>query len=366
MWLINVVIIFSYFCIVLALAYKAKKSKETIDIAIILISFVFELVFLYGILSKKEYSNTIQTLILIFGYLIPIILIYLKYTTISIKLKLVYIISNFLYYIRKYELANMLIEKIIKKDDKNIKYYELAAKSYKKQNKYLEARDMYFKIAELDNGKSDAYFNLGIIFDLLNKKDTAIIMFANAITIDPNFVEAKEMKGIIYSEIGRHLEATNIYEELKEEGTKNYKIYYNLATIYLENGDIDKAKENYEQAVLLNKNLHEAWYTLGNIYYMRSDYQAALVAFKKSNIDKNLKAKTNYSLAKVYMKTEDYVSAVESIEIAAKLNNDYILKATKDELFEPIIPEINRIKDDLISLEVAEYIPCEDIEQQNI
>lgn len=357
MWLINVVIIFSYLCILSALIYKAVKSKELIDISVIVISLIVESVFISGIFKNINYPNALQFVIFIFAYLIPMLFVYIKYTTISIKLKLVYFIANLCFKFRRYEVCNMLLEKIIKKDPKNVKYYEFAAKSYERQEKYIEARDKYFKITELMPDNARAYYNLGLMFDELNKKDTALIMFATAIGLDPEYNEAKEMQGIIYSEIGRYLEATNIYEELKEKGTKNYKIYYNLGTIYLEKGDIDNAKESYEQAVLLNKNLYEAWFALGNIYYTKNDYEGALIALKKAIKDDQIRAKGNYSMAKVYLKMDDLESSVECIEIAAKLDGELIIKASNDILFETILPEINRIKDDLIELEVAEYDP---------
>ena len=48
-------------------------------------------------------------------------------------------------------------------------------------------------------------------------KDTAIIMFSNALKANPEYKEAKIALAITYSEIGRYKEAMALYEELIKE-----------------------------------------------------------------------------------------------------------------------------------------------------
>ena len=205
---------------------------------------------------------------------------------------------------------------------------------------------MMFKVIELDRDNKQMYLELAQILDSENKKDTALVMLAHALKIDPNFVEAKEMIGIIYSDIGRDKEALSIYEELAASSTGTYNTYYNLAIIYWRNNQIDKAIKAYNVAVGMNPKLYEAYYALGRLYFIEENYEQSIYNLEKALKDDTLKARVEYILAQNYIKKEEFEKAVSNLENAIKLESKYLEKAKQNDIFDAISLEINRLEDE--------------------
>ena len=67
---------------------------------------------------------------------------------------------------------------------------ELAVK-YHKQQKILEAQNLYFEILKLDTNNYIAHNNLGIIYTLQNELEKAKISFEKALQIRPEYIDAK-------------------------------------------------------------------------------------------------------------------------------------------------------------------------------
>lgn len=346
MWLSNVVIIITFLFFVLNILQKAIKHKERYLYIIVLLAIIFEAIFLGNILMKQTINNFMQILIFIFAYSIPIITIILNTSNIKFRLNILYVVSKLAYSIGKYEFAAGLLLGAIKKDKNNIKYYYLRSKALNKMQDLAGARDMLFKIIELDRENTRMYLELAQILDMENKKDTALVMLSQALKLDPDFIEAKEMIGIIYSDIGRENEAQNIYEELATSGEGTYNTYYNLAIIYWRNGQIDKAIKTYNVALGMNPKLYEANYALGRLYFLSENYEQSIYNLNKAIKNSDLKAKVEYALAENYIKLEELDKAAEHLEKAIKLDQTYLNKAKNSPLFEAISLEINRIEDE--------------------
>lgn len=346
MWLSNVVIIITFLFFVLNILEKAVKHKEKYLYVIVLFASIFESIFLGNILMGQTISNFMQILIFIFAYVIPIITIILNTSNIKFRLNILYVVAKLAYSMGKYEFAAGLLLGAIKNDKNNIKYYYLRSKALNKMQDLAGARDMLFKIIELDRENTRMYLELAQILDLENKKDTALVMLSQALKIEPEFTEAKEMIGIIYSDIGRENEAQNIYEELATSGKGTYNTYYNLAIIYWRNGQIDNAIKTYNVALGMNPKLYEANYALGRLYFLSENYEQSIYNLNKALKNNDLKAKIEYALAENYIKLEELEKAAEHLEKAIKLDKTYLDKAKNNSLFEVISLEINRIEDE--------------------
>ena len=221
---------------------------------------------------------------------------------------------------------------------------------------------MLFKVIELDRENKEVYLELAQILDRENKKDTALVMLSQVLKIAPEYVEAKEMIGIIYSEIGRYKEALSIYEELASSSEGTYNTYYNLAIIYWRNGERDKAIKAYNVAVGMNPKLYEAYYALGRLYFIEENHEQSIYNLSKALKDETLKGIVEYTLAQNYIKQDALEEAVEHLEKAVKEDITYLTKAKQNKDFDVISLELSRLDDENKEFETVTYDLTQNLE----
>ena len=343
MWLSNVVLIITFLFFVLNILTRAIKQKEIYLYIILGLANMLEAVFLAFLLTDKNLPNIVQILVLSFAYIVPMVVVLLNSADVSIRLKILYVIASISYLLKKYEFTAGLLLGAIKNDKKNVKYYYLRGKALEKMGDLAGARDMLFKVIELDRQNKQVYLELAQILDTENKKDTALVMLSQVLKIAPDFVEAKEMMGIIYSEIGRYKEAINVYEELATSDSGTYNTYYNLAIIYWQNNEIDKAIKAYNVSVGMNFKLYEAYYALGKLYFIKEDYEQSINNLNKAAKSGKLKSSVEYMLAQNYMKQQDPDKALEHLKMAIKLDENYLSKARANDVLTSLSKKISDI-----------------------
>lgn len=360
MWLINVVIIITFLLFLTYVTLKAIKNKDIVLYILEVLAIVFECIFVAKLFKGTSLSSIVQVLVLVFSYIIPMGIFVLDNLNVSFKLNILYVVAKLAYAIKKYEFSEGILKGAIRKDKNTVKFYYLRSKALEKLGNIPEARDMMFKVISLDNENKTAYLDLAYLLDKENKKDTAIVMLAQALRIDENYVEAKEMLGIIYLEIGRFIEAESIYKELLELENVSYSTYYNLANIYLRKQDYVEAKEYYLRTIEKNAKCMEAYLGLANMYYMLEDYDSAIDALDRILDDNTLKSQAMYMKLMVYMKLQDIENATSVLEELIKLDNTYLEKIKSNKLFEDLMPLVNNIEDELPKENVV--ITSDDIE----
>lgn len=79
--------------------------------------------------------------------------------------------------------------------------------------------------------------------------------------------------------------AMETYEDALRQNPKNYIANNNLAYLYLQKGDIDKAKSYGEKAVELEPNNSAALDTLAQVHVAEKDYEAALELYNRAITD---------------------------------------------------------------------------------
>lgn len=366
MWLSNVVIIITFIFLILQILLKIRKQNRLFMYVLLGISIAFELLFVLAIIFKYNLHLALQVVIFVFSYLVPMGIVALNSTNVYFRLKILYAVARLAYSLKKYEFTAGILYGAIKNDKYNSKYYYLRGKALDKMGDLAGARDMLFKVIELDKESKEVYLELAQILDMEDKKDTALIMLVQVLKLYPDYVEAKEMMGIIYSEIGRDNEAESIYEKLIASDTATYNTYYNMAIIYCRQGQIDKAIESYNIALDKNSKLYEANYALGKLYYAKENFEESIENLKKALKEESLKAKAEYALSMTYIKMDDLEKAVEHLENAIKLDINYLYIAKQTELFEAISLELNRLEDENRELISVTYDSNEELEEKTI
>lgn len=348
MWFENVVIILTWFVILVVILKNCIKRKNITNIIVLGLDILFAIIyFAITIMNIQENVDVIKVLALIFMYILPLVSIFLYYNNMAIKYMIICILAKFYYNMGRYDVATKLYTYSIRKNKKSItsESYYILGRCLRKEKKYLDSRDMLIEAIELDKENFLAYYELGLTLSSSDKKDTAIIMFSNSLKINPDFKEAKVALAITYSEISRYKEAISLYNELIESDEADEEVWYNLANIYYyEMGDSAKAEECYMEATKYNNKSYAAWFNLGLINYLKGDYQASIEAFEIVRQSEAFKDRAEYNLAKSYVANSDNQKAIKLLKKLVKKDEEYIGKIKEEIIFESIYQDVINIE----------------------
>ncbi|MFC1754756.1 VWA domain-containing protein [Thermoproteota archaeon] len=125
-------------------------------------------------------------------------------------------------------------------------------------------------------------------------------------------------KGIDYLNQGKSAEAEQVFSDLLSKGALHPKVYYNLANAYYENGEMDKAKAAYLEALdkLDDQYQPDLLYNLANVHYNQNDYQNALKLYKRVLEVRpgDIPAKKNLELTQMRLKEQEKTAGGEDKE----------------------------------------------------
>ena len=293
----------------------------------------------------------IQICIFIFSFVLPAISIILQYNNIIITRKILYYRMKYSFFSKEYSKTIGYITKLVSYEGRKAEYLYILGICYKNLNDFINARDSFALAIDLDKNDYKSYYELGLILDETNKKDTAIVMFNKCIKIKSDFYEAKEALGICYTSQGKFKEAVNVYKKALEKHPDSYEMYYNIAIIELEVGEYEEAKAAFKKAGEIKSDLYTAFYNLGNICHILGEYDEAIEAYKKMLNSGVYGPKAYYKIAVIYALKKEYEKSMASLEYAIELDPKYIKKVREEYAF---VNMKNMIDKYLIDKEILE------------
>lgn len=347
----KIITIIAELILVCILCYKLKKSNSKENLVIIPLCLISVGMYIFFVVSERYIPIYLQVSIFLFGFLLPLISTFLQYNNIMIKRKLLYYRMKYLYSLKEYEKVIKYIVKLVSIDGRTAEYLYILGMCYKNLDDYINARDSFALVIELDKNDYKSYYELGRILDETNKKETAIVMFNKAIKIKPDFYEAREALGICYTSQGKFKEAISVYKKALEKHPDSYEIYYNIAIIELELEEYEEAKAAFKKAGEIKNDLYTAFYNLGNICYLLGEYDEAIEAYRKMLNSGVYGPKAYYKIAVVYACKKEYEKALATLEYAIELDPKYVKKSRGEYAFENMRTMID---DYLIQKEVLE------------
>ncbi|MFC1627586.1 tetratricopeptide repeat protein [Gemmatimonadota bacterium] len=153
---------------------------------------------------------------------------------------------------------------------------------YGNMGEYEMAVEMYSKVLEYDPGNTMARQNIG--FMRYNALDYAeAVRFLEPLTeeyiSDPGFVQ---ILGLSYGYLERRGEALALYERAIELDPDNLVNHMNLAVLYVQQGEHDKAEPHYLRVIELNPFDVEAMLQLADALLKREDEDNASIYLEKA------------------------------------------------------------------------------------
>ncbi len=190
---------------------------------------------------------------------------------------------------------------------------------YEKLGQLDKAVEQYQKALADDPGNALAAFNLAKVCSRQGQVHEATSWYRFTLKVDPTFSLADTALGIIYRNQGLWSLAIEEFHKALAFGP-NYTARYNLAAIYMLNGQLDQALEQAREAVKLQPKHGEGYNILGSVYLMKNRMPEAEGSFRRV-LELNPRSDTALTnLAEVFAKTGRVVEARESLQQALRIN----------------------------------------------
>ncbi|MFV8341015.1 tetratricopeptide repeat protein [Flavobacterium sp. XS2P39] len=234
-------------------------------------------------------------------------------------------------------IEKQLLEEI-GRDKNNAEAYFNLGNVYQILNKNLDSKKAYLKTIELNDKMGAAWNNLGNLYwhgFSLNDKAEEAYLKAIEINTDSLF----NLALFYHSELDKDKEAEKLYLAFIKLNPNDSEAWVNLGTLYMLNlQNYDKAKKAFLKSIELNPNISEGWNVIGNLYQDHlKDYEKAEKAYKKAielELDSNI---PKYNLVFLYREkmnkiaeADEYFSKLEIDEVAT---DRYWLNKTLFELY---------------------------------
>jgi len=134
-------------------------------------------------------------------------------------------------------------------------------------------------VREQINEEAMAAYVTGSQLMSVNRLDEAERYLLQAISLDPEFVDAMDHLGVVYRRLNRLSEAEQMYLRSISINDKNRVPYINLAVVYRMQGRLNDAFELYKKLIEIDPNDPEGYFGIGTIFYLVENFEAALVFF---------------------------------------------------------------------------------------
>ena len=125
----------------------------------------------------------------------------------------------------------------------------------------------------------DAHFMLAQRYRMADKIPDAIKEIKIILKLDPEQYEYLNSLGELYEITGKSDSALYYYQLYAQQFPKNYISYQNIGDHYMATADFDRAKENYERAILLESDIISLSISLINIELRKGYFEKAITDY---------------------------------------------------------------------------------------
>ena len=163
-------------------------------------------------------------------------------------------------------------------------------------------------------------FSLAVKNHEEGKVNIALELYNQILKIDPNHSRALNNIAVIFSDSKDYQKAISSYEKAIEINPNFADAHYNLGVIFMKLKDYQKAKNSYEKTIEIDPNYAKAHNNQGNTFKKLGENQKALSCFEKA-----IKANPNYidayyNQGNTYNELGEYQKAKECYEKVIELD----------------------------------------------
>ncbi|MFX1409148.1 MAG: tetratricopeptide repeat protein [Promethearchaeota archaeon] len=145
------------------------------------------------------------------------------------------------------------------------------------------------RATELDENYVDAYYHLGLAYNIKRSYDAAIQNLNKAVRLNSNHALSWNNLGLAYEAKQSYDDALKSLKKAVEVDSNYAQAWYNMGNVYRLMNDLDNAIDSYKKATQIDSELAKAWLYMGYAYFDKKDYNMAIQHLERGiTVDPNL------------------------------------------------------------------------------
>lgn len=168
------------------------------------------------------------------------------------------------------------------------------------------------------------YLNRALVYKDKGEYDRAIADYTEALSINPNYIEAYNRRGNAYSYKGEFDKAIADYNRALKMDSEYVEAYYRRGNVYYDKGEYNKAIADYTQALEIDTTHAETYYNRGNAFGRIGEHNKAIADYTQTLMIDPAHIKACYNRAVAYSLMKNYDEAIADFTRVLKINPDYV------------------------------------------
>lgn len=158
---------------------------------------------------------------------------------------------------------------------------------------YKKALSIYYKILSEDIDNSTNYYNIGITYEMLNEYELAVSYYKKSIRIN-NYIRSVDNLARIYIDVIKDFNIAKEYLDFAIKSVPNDAEAYNLySRICVADKDYDMAEKYLKKSIFYDDKFFKNYYDIASVYYELKNKEKA-----DENIKKCIELNNSYAPAK--------------------------------------------------------------------
>lgn len=146
---------------------------------------------------------------------------------------------------------------------------------------YEEAVQTFSEAIELNSTQWGYYFNLGLAYKKMDKKDEALEAFRKALELNPESFSCNKEVGEILGKSGKFDEALKYFQKATEIDPTDPDAFYNLGVCQMNLGKSEEALKSFLKTIEIKDDYADAYYPVGTIFISQNNKAEAVKYLEK-------------------------------------------------------------------------------------
>ena len=201
--------------------------------------------------------------------------------------------------------------------------FNVAGACYKALGDLETSAKMFANAVKIQPDYFEAYKNLGITLENLNRNKASIDNLLIAISINPSYFDANYHLANVYQKVSQHENAVEFYEKAIAIEPNLAEVHFNYGNALKDLGDFDRAIQTYKKVISMKPNLAETHNNLGVIYKEIGNIELAVSSYKNAIKIKPDFIEAHNNLGILYKESFHFLKAKDSFKKVIELKPDY-------------------------------------------
>lgn len=223
---------------------------------------------------------------------------------------------------KNFKLAIADLEKAIAMNPKKGIYQIKLADAYFGNNQTYKARETYLKAIQANPNDAEILFKTGQFFLFVKKYDEAKRYLNEALKLDESYPKVYFFIGQAFKETQDTAKAIEFFKRAIQVDAGDYDSYIQLAQLYTKLHS-SEALKYLEAAINTNDGIDEAYYARGFYYQQEGQIEKALNDYQKTITINPYHTLAYYNAGYIYFSQKNIPMAIRHFEMSARANDEF-------------------------------------------